>query len=356
MPMYFCIFLSYCQCFYNFDMCRESSCINNGEIKVRRFGILRESNISINNVEVVTRPWSDLPADLLSLIADRLGIIELLSFRGVCKAWHAASSVASAKTEAASNSEPWFLCYGENSQCHLYNASQRGYKMSIPELDGATCIASNQGWLLIFKQGSMFFYCPFSRAKIDIPKFPHLVLSEHASAFSSPPTSCECIVAVMHRDLEYGLELYVLYRGADTWTRRKLNSIQYKLSAFGFATYNNGTFYFFDKIDATVAFSVKDKRCLKYNIVKKDKSIPRKILPCARVKNLFVKFNMKKKLGLQDDTSVSTCGTILQCDGIDNIIFNENLEAAGESGNRRVKGVWIQPRFFQVSSNQSWSL
>ncbi|GLT69893.1 hypothetical protein SLA2020_420060 [Shorea laevis] len=326
-------------------MRREPSCINYGEIE-----------ISTNNVKVVTRPWSDLPAELLSLIADRLGIIELMSFRGVCKAWQAASSAASAKIEGASNPEPWFLFYGENSQCHLYNTSQRRYTMRIPELDGATCMASNQGWLLIFKEGSMFFYCPFSHAKIDLPKFPRSVLSEHASAFSSPPTSPECIVAVMHRDPEYGLELYVLYRGADTWTRRKLNSIQYNLSAFGFASYKNETFHFFDKINGLVTYSIKDKSCLRYTIVKKDNSTTRKSLPCVRMKSLFVKSDMKKKLGLGEDVSVSVCGTILQYGGIDNIIFSEDLEAAEESENCHRKGVWIQPRFFQVSSNQSWSL
>jgi hypothetical protein len=304
-------------------------------------------------VEAVTRPWSDLPADLLSQIADRLGIIELLSFRGVCKAWQDSSSAASAKIEA--DSKPRFLCYGENSQCHLYNASQRGYKMSIPELDGATCIASNQGWLLIFKQGSMFFYCPFSRAKIDLPKFPHTVLSEHASAFSSPPTSCECIVAVMHRDLEYGLELHVLCRGADTWTRRKLDSaIQYELSAFGMATYMNETFYFFDRKNGVIISPVKDKSCLRYDVVKKDNSTTRKYFVPTR--SPFVDSDMKKKLGLGEDVSVSICGTIRQYNCNDIIMFSEDLEAAKESENRHLKGVWIQPRFFQVSPNQSWSL
>jgi hypothetical protein len=334
-------------------MRREPSGINYGEIE-----------INTNNVEVVTRPWSDLPADLLSLIADRLGIIELLSFHGVCKAWQAASSTASAKIETASNSEPWFLFYGEDSQCHLYNTSQRRYTMSIPELDGATCIASNQGWLLIFKEGSMFFYCPFSHAKIDLPKFPHSVLSEHASAFSSPPTSSECIVAVMHRDHESGLELYVLYRGADTWTRIKLDNIQYKLSAFGLATYKDEVFHFFDKKNGVVTFSIKDKSCLMYNIVKKDDSTTRKLNSTARkrlptfirINSLFVKSDMKKKLGLGEDVSVSICGTILDYGGIDNIIFSEDLEAAEESENHHLRGVWIQPRFFQVSSNQNWSL
>ncbi|GLT69892.1 hypothetical protein SLA2020_420050 [Shorea laevis] len=287
-------------------MRREPSCINYGEIEIS----------TNNNVEVLTRSWSDLPAELLSLIADRLGIIELPSFCGVCKAWQAASSAASAKIESASN-------------------PQRKYTMNIPQLDGATCIASNQGWLLIFKQGSMFFYCPFSHTKIDLPKFPHLViLSEHASAFSSPPTSPECIVAVMNRDPEYGLELYVLCRGACKWSRRKLKGTQYNLSAFGFATYKNGNFYFLDKINGGITFSVKDGRCLRCVTTVKKKKSP--------------------DVGNLNHVSISTCGTRWRCGNRDEVVFGESIEAAGNSKSRRLEGVWIQPRFFQVSPNQNW--
>lgn len=60
----------------------------------------------------VTRPWADLPPELLSIIAEKLGLIELLSFRGVCKAWRISSSTASAETESANNLEPSFLAYG----------------------------------------------------------------------------------------------------------------------------------------------------------------------------------------------------------------------------------------------------
>jgi len=327
-------------------MRREPSCINYGEIE-----------INTNNVEVVTRPWSNLPPHLLSLIADRLGIIELLSFRGVCKAWQAASSAASAKIETTSNPEPWLLFYGEEgSECHLYNTSQRRYTMSIPELEEATCLASNQGWLLIFKEGSMFFYCPFSHAKIDLPKFPHTYLSGHVSAFSSPPTSSECIVAAMHRDHKSGLELYVLYRGADTWTRIKLDSIQYKLSALRMATYKDEEFHFFDKKKGVVTFSVKDKSCERYTIVPEDNSTTGKRLPTVVCKyNHFERSDMKKKLGLGEDVSISICGTLVRNDGIDIIVFSEDIEA-DEEPDYHLTGVWIQPRFFQVSSNQSWSL
>nr|POE50421.1 f-box protein [Quercus suber] len=273
----------------------------------------------------MTGLWSGLPADLLSLIVDRLGLIELLSFHGVCKAWRAAASTALSKIEASANHKPWFLIYGENSQCHLYNESGRRYTTSIPELDGATCIASHQGWILVFKGGSMFFYYPFSHAKIDIPTFPLSVLSNHAAAFSSPPTTLECIVAVMHRDIMSGFSLYVLQRGANAWAKCEL--VQF---------YN-------------------DKTCVQHTLLKNENSTTIKHLPYVRSKSHFVRRNMKKKLGLDEDVSISICGTVVQNDSTDIIICNEEVESAEEFESSYLKGVWIQPRFFHLSPNQSWS-
>ncbi|KAF5462556.1 hypothetical protein F2P56_018553 [Juglans regia] len=341
---------------------RIQSRTNDGEVAARRFTTLREQiSIGNNNIEVVTRPWSDLPAELLSPIADQLRLIELLSFRGVCKDWKAAASTASAKIEGSPHSEPWLLLYGENSQCHLYDESRKRYTMSIPRLDGATCIASNQGWLLMFVEGSMFFYCPFSDAKIEIPKFPHSILSSHAAAFSSAPTTPECIVAVMHRDTESVLELNVLRRGANTWNKRKLISTRPNLGVLGSATYRDGTFHFWDKINGLLAFSVKDESIVKYTVVvrnelsKNTAALP--YIPYIHEKTRFEGNDMRKKVGLGKEVSVSVCGTTVKHDyGADKIIFSEDIDAAEESESHHLKGVWIQPRFFNISPNQSWSV
>lgn len=341
-------------------MLREPSCPSNGKERARELGILRVKESSMTSSKKrkesgMTGLWSGLPADLLSLIVDRLGLIELLSFHGVCKAWRAAASTALSKIEASANYKPWFLIYGENSQCHLYNESGRRYTTSIPELDGATCIASHQGWLLVFQGGSMFFYCPFSHAKIDIPTFPLSVLSNYAAAFSSPPTTLECIVAVMHRDIMSGFSLYVLPRGANAWAKCELIQF-YNVRELGSAMHGNQNFYFFDKINKLITFSVKDKTCVQHTLLKNENSTTIKHLPYVRSKSHFVRRNMKKKLGLGDDVSISICGTVVQNDSTDIIICNEEVESAEEFESCYLKGVWIQPRFFHLSLNQSWSL
>ncbi|KAL4330621.1 hypothetical protein AHAS_Ahas13G0418400 [Arachis hypogaea] len=111
---------------------------------------------------------SDLPQDLLSLVADELGLIDLLSFRAVCRNWRSASTWSTAVVESM-HGHPWLLIYGEYSPICILQSRDKGiiYKLRFEELEGAICMASHEGWLLLFKKGFMFFFCPFSRTRIS---------------------------------------------------------------------------------------------------------------------------------------------------------------------------------------------
>ncbi|XVE77697.1 hypothetical protein DITRI_Ditri13aG0083900 [Diplodiscus trichospermus] len=299
------------------------------------------------------RDWSDLPSELLQLIAVRLGLIELLSFRGVCKDWNSATSTASAEIEALPNQEPWFLLYREdNSQCMLVTDSNRKYTITIPELNGATCLASNQGWLLLFREGSMFFFCPFSRAKIELPwEFPNTVISDDIVAvFSSPPTSQDCLVCVVMNGIETEkFELYAIHRGAAAWTKHQLD---HSLDKIEYVAYHDGVFYFFDDTCWMVYFSIEDRRLgrcmIRYAESEKEKCLPLRF--CSDTE----KNEMKKRLGLEEGIALSTCGTVVSCDKADKMIPYEDTENATEPGCNPLKGVWFQPRFHQIDQKQSW--
>ncbi|KAE8686131.1 NAD(P)-binding Rossmann-fold superfamily protein, putative isoform 1 [Hibiscus syriacus] len=304
---------------------------------------------------VVAREWGDLPSELLPSIADRLGLIELLGFRGVCKEWNSASSTASAEIEASPDREPWFLIYGENdnSQCTLVTGSGRQYSITIPEMDGATCLASSQGWLLLFREGSMFFFCPFSRAKIELPvpcELAHREFSDDVAMFSAPPTSKDCVVCIACRTKQReGLELYMIHRGANSWTKHKLESFPNKIV---YAAYHNGVFYYFDNTCLMVYFSIEDRRLasgkVTYATSKKDRCLP------FRFSSNHEKKDRKKRLALvlgEEESLVSTCGrgylgTLLM------MIPYENTGQAQVPGTH--KGVWLQPRFHHIDENQSW--
>ncbi|PQP97886.1 F-box protein [Prunus yedoensis var. nudiflora] len=294
-----------------------------------------------------------LPPELLSKIADGLSLIDLLSFRSVCKAWNSASSTASAQNE--SSYEPWFLLYEEHSdQCQL--------------------LICESGWLLLFKPScdSIFFFCPFSRAKIDLPKLPASQLCEHVAALSSPPTCQDCIVSVISRINDLELELNVLHRGANEWIRHQRNFTPWPVNRIECGAFHNGEFYFFacggDRL-IQVAFTAAGNlqwQCfsiLPVSAVWAPPPAEDEIVTLRDEMDYLDKKNVKQQLGMGRDVSISTCGTQIRVlDGQDRVVFNENgsIVSAEQSSSSKTKspdfkGIWIHPRFCQISPiHQSW--
>ncbi|XP_050365604.1 uncharacterized protein LOC126784162 [Argentina anserina] len=327
--------------------------------------------------EVNQRQWSDLPSELISEIAERLGPVEVVRFRSVCQAWNSASSVASAKIESVETYEPWFIHYGfddDSDQCQLVTTENGIITMSLPQLDATTtCIASYQGWLLVFKQGgSMFFFHPFSKTKIDIPKFPYSELSDHVAAFSSPPTSADCAVCLIRRSTSNDdqLDLNLLRRGGgNEWKHYKIDCPQWYIDIIKYAGYGKiGEFYFFDDKDQHISFKVprENKKVSWHAWTTRVTSALTEIPAGAyyRSKTYFTEAEMLNKLGLPADEDVlfSICGTQTELNDFDKFIFDENYEFIKTSDHpeeskrqRKFKGVWIYPRFYQTSlKEQRW--
>lgn len=271
-----------------------------------------------------------------------------------CKNWQSSYS---------SSCEPWFLLYGEGSQCSLLinNDQHKKFSMEIPELDGATCLASKDGWLLLFNQGSVFFLNPFSRAKIDLPKIPFSELSddsEYIAAFSCAPTSKEnCTVAVIKRWEYIGIQLYLhnCQGGGDNWAEHEHICTLADLSTIRVAVYEEGVFHIFDGFYGSVTFDARTEKWrtrIEFSSMKKLDSGGRN---CKISRKWFWTSNLREKLGLEGDFSVSICGTLIphSDDEVDLLIQNENLEGSQGSKGRHVKGVWIQPpRLFQLPADE----
>ncbi|KAJ4833621.1 hypothetical protein Tsubulata_040088, partial [Turnera subulata] len=316
--------------------------------------------------------WTELPCELVSSIASQLGIVDLLSFRGVCKHWNSASFPASAQVESSSRREPWFLIYGEGSQCRLLSEPGKEYTINIPELDGAACLGSNTGWLLLLREGSMYFFCPFSRARISLPEFPRLEFINCLASFSSPPTSTDCTVAVVCQNDSSEVELFILNRGDVAWTKHEYAKKDFKKVVCG--TYHPGDkcFYFVDDDKGLITFSTVRKDFTKYNIIwRPTENSKSEELPFYMRRGYFKERNMRQRLNLGEDVTISTCGTAVSIDGTNKIIFNECIKAlvGSESNNivpnestnpppegsksRSLNGIWIHPRFMQVQPDQS---
>nr|XP_011458644.1 PREDICTED: F-box/kelch-repeat protein At1g57790-like [Fragaria vesca subsp. vesca] len=311
------------------------------------------------------RAWSDLPPELLSLIAERAGLLELLSFYRVCNPWRCASSTALAHiVEHELNKGPWFLLYEDkNSECQLLTTSGKKFTVSLPELDGTTCLATYNAWLLLFKQGgSMFFFHIFSRRRIDLPKFPFSDLTDHVASVSSSPTSQDCVVCVISRSSDEALDVKALLLGDRVWLSLKVNHARVQTDTIKCGVYHSGIFIFFDDVHDNLnmpTIFIENRSicymCEQIEFVANeeiDQKQP-KSKGIYRFENCYLKpkfQDMKNKLGLTENVSISTCGTTVRSNGANSLIFNESVsDDDDESKNRRFKGVWIQPALSQNS-------
>ncbi|KAK4259645.1 hypothetical protein QN277_005955 [Acacia crassicarpa] len=313
--------------------------------------------------------WSDLHWDLILIITNQLGLIDLLSFRGVCNYWRSAASSLKASAEIESlEPRPWFLLYGETAQCSLLTGDHRMYRIEIPELAESTCLQSFVGWLLLYGKNSksLAFFCPFSGVKIEIPPCP--LISEQSesdlyAAFSSYPTDLDCTVVVVkhNKDLKK-MNLCMLRRGESEWTfhEHNIDRIRFAGKIKSIAIYQRA-FHFLDEDSTLVEFKYDTMRWINYNIVASGSSTSAKKLNYLALEwinrdSFSSKRNeMKQLLGI-DRCSISICGAmILQGDANHHLRSYEFVEEDEEESNkprRELKGVWLQPRFHQISEDQ----
>ncbi|XP_006366381.1 F-box protein At4g00893-like [Solanum tuberosum] len=310
---------------------------------------------------ISSRAWCDLHPELLNEIAESLGIIDLLGFRGVCKDWRSASFTASASIESTSrDSKLYFLLHNDRDEnTILFNpTTNKNYTINIPELKEATCLASTQGWLLISQRGNLFFFCPFSRVKIDLPPIQGLENTPAAAAFTSPPSSIDCVTAIIYKKNDDIVEVNVLERGASMWIKYEYD-LKLNQKSFGeakCATFQQGCLYLMDGFKKLLTFTLEDKSFEMFLVIEQSKDSNLETLSFRYKDKLFSRSNLKKQMNLGDDVTITTCGATYFGSDLEVLIHNENIEAMEGTNAQHFKGIWIQPRFFQLPPNYSWSL
>jgi len=296
--------------------------------------------------------WSRVPYDLLSNIANRLELIDFTSFHHVCKNWcYATEPLLEAKF---SGCDPWFLLYGEKGpRCSVLSNIDKVYTVEIPELDGSTCLASYEGWLLVFCDDSLFFFCPFSRAKIQLPNCPLTKSHDYIAAISSVPTSQDCIVVVLDRVNHLKFELHTLCRGDDTWVKYQFYFNEYNLFPLKrCAMFIEGEFIYASNrhvVIFDVANTKQWSECSLRSI--QDQLDDESVLKC-RLKELLSKKakkekkhkskDLKRKLGYDENVTIATWGTLYDAQ---NMVWGKFIRSVTGSDSRPLKGVWIVPRY-----------
>ncbi|KAJ4813577.1 F-box protein family-like [Rhynchospora pubera] len=171
----------------------------------------------------ISRPWADMPIELVELLLPRLSLFDCLRLQSICKAWNSLSHhVQKAQVY------PW-LMYTENDSClwRLFDPVYKNeYSIDMKWLgigDDLTFHYSKDGWVLTSTKdyNSLFIVNPLKREYFSLPNFNSRRYVDKdlsfSSAFSSAPTSPDCVVVILEITLECVLQISTWSPGEEKW-------------------------------------------------------------------------------------------------------------------------------------------
>ncbi|KAK6152301.1 hypothetical protein DH2020_014936 [Rehmannia glutinosa] len=132
----------------------------------------------------------ELPTEVLALILSQLNMRDNIRASAVCRNW-----LAIAASVRRANNPPWLMFFPKYGDMYeFYDPSQRKtYHVELPQLRGSRICYAKDGWLLLFGPGTkdIFFFCPYTREMIELPK---LQSAHQIVAFSAAPTCPNCLL------------------------------------------------------------------------------------------------------------------------------------------------------------------
>ena len=208
--------------------------------------------------DIETKPWSDLPQDLIVSVTECLYVADQTRLRAVCKDWHLQPNHGT----KAIDKLPWTMEYKWRNPksicfwivCKLYEPVhhnrrqsymiEKGRRRGRKNFTNAQVRASWSSWVPFSKEEywqGKFFFNPFTKEVIFLPCLESPV-SELAT-FSSAPTTWDCFVFVPY--LRNCNEIWMnIYSHADkTWKTHDLAANDHPVGALKAVGYVEGTFY-----------------------------------------------------------------------------------------------------------------
>jgi hypothetical protein len=225
------------------------------------------------------RCWSSLPVDPLTMIIRCLCFLDHFSLRAVCKQWRLASKNCPVQYPL------WLMISRTSTATTKWEfgdpSTRRIYTVDVPELcrSSTRLLLSKHGWLLVFSSEpspSLFFFNPFSRARIDLPwstdfsgmthmlkfRYRRTIIYDYIPVFalSAPPTSPNCVVYAATYISEENFEISFCRHGDSTWTTRRVDKTPgIKFAPIKNAMVHAGIFYWVEKEGRVRAYRETDK-------------------------------------------------------------------------------------------------
>ncbi|KAJ4761102.1 F-box protein family-like [Rhynchospora pubera] len=141
-----------------------------------------------------SRTWTDMPIELMQLLVPRLYLVDCVRLSSLCKAWNSLSNLIQ---DAMYCIDLKWLGFGED----------------------LTFLYSKDGWVLASKEdNSLFLINPLRReCVISLPKL-NTCCRFKPLAFSSAPTSPDCVVVIAEFEGEHIAEVSTWSPGEEQWS------------------------------------------------------------------------------------------------------------------------------------------
>ncbi|XP_026393265.1 F-box/kelch-repeat protein At1g57790-like [Papaver somniferum] len=201
--------------------------------------------------------------DLVWSVSNYLHTLDYIHLRAVSKRYRAMMNLrrsSSIRTFKTTDLSPW-LVFSDYDRS-IYNFvnplhNNEKYLISIPEMvKGSRICFSKGGWLLMVNGLTLFFHNPFTRSGIKLPDFPNNRGAPFSGiSFSSLPTSADCVVFAIKKQLDASMSIFFIKRGEEHWRCDSFDATSYlplNRKQMGFEmdlnnpVFYNGVFYCLD--------------------------------------------------------------------------------------------------------------
>ncbi|KAJ4812924.1 F-box protein family-like [Rhynchospora pubera] len=168
----------------------------------------------------ISRPWNDLPLDLVELLLPHLSLVDALRLFTVCKEWNLTSNlIQKVKTW------PWFM-YQEkmDGMCKLIdplNGKEYTTRVGFPSFVFPTqMICSKDGWIIMLDEArAMFLVNPLNQDIVKLPCLEEFDQSSCGIALASVSTLSDCVVLRFCINSRHDtINFYKWHNGDEDWT------------------------------------------------------------------------------------------------------------------------------------------
>ncbi|XP_072968410.1 F-box/kelch-repeat protein At1g57790-like [Typha angustifolia] len=190
-------------------------------------------------VSAAARSWSDLPLDVLRLVASRVPLPDHPHMSLVCKTWR-----RSVRQVYPADRSPVLLHYKRwgSGIFHCYSPLfNKTFVLRCPaDLSGTKICSARDGWLMLRRNSQVILANPITGVA------HHLALPQHCHyfmyvSFAGPPS--DCTVFAIETFIPESVRISVYRRGSWASPRTYENNCRFKISPRSNPVYHRGSFY-----------------------------------------------------------------------------------------------------------------